>query len=60
MISILFILEIWHHRIAVNPGKAIEEVLILYSSAATENARWKEDPISKIQWIIRASSQDYL
>lgn len=42
MISILFILAIWHSRIAVNPGKAIEKKkvfppLILHSSAATEN-----------------------
>lgn len=60
MISILYILAIWHNRIAVNQGKAIEEVfppLMLYSRAATENECWKEDPISKIQWIIRSSSQ---
>lgn len=25
MISILFILAIWHSRIAVNPGKAVEK-----------------------------------
>jgi len=41
MISILFILAIWHSRIAVNPGKATEKKvfppLILHSSAATEN-----------------------
>lgn len=52
MISILFILAIWHSRIAVNLGKAVGKafpLLIVYSSAATENECWKEDPISKIQ-----------
>lgn len=60
VIRILFILAIWHRRIAVNLGKAVEKVFapwILYSSAATENECWREDPISKIQWIIRTSSQ---
>lgn len=45
MRCILFIPE---NRIAVKPGRATEEVLISYSSAAAEN-KWREEPISKIQ-----------
>lgn len=53
MISILYILAIWHSRICSKSrqgrGKEASPPLILYSSAATEKECWKEEPISKIQ-----------